>query len=104
VNKYLKEGCKENKARIFQVMSTARTIRNRHKLEHRRFSLTVRKQLHAVWSLKHWHRLLRGCGVSTWRSSEAAQIWAGESWSGWPCWDRGWTKGTQRSLPTSAIP
>lgn len=57
VNKYLKGGRKEDKARIFQTVPTARMRSNRHKLEHRQFPLTMRKHFSAVRAQEHWHRL-----------------------------------------------
>lgn len=54
MNKYLKGGCKEDKARIFQVVPSARIRNNRHKLEHKQFPLTIRKHFRAVQALEHW--------------------------------------------------
>jgi len=37
----------------------------RHKLEHRRHPPNIRKHFCAVQVMEHWHRLPRGCGVSS---------------------------------------
>ena len=64
VCKYLKGECKEERARLLSVVPSDRTRGNGHKLEHRKFCLKARKYSIAVKLKEHWHRLLRGCGIS----------------------------------------
>lgn len=64
VCKYLKGECKEKRARLLSVVPRARTRRNGHKLEHRKFCLKTREYSIAVNLKEHWHRLLIGCGIS----------------------------------------
>jgi len=42
-------------------------------------------------------------GSPPWGSPDVAWLWAWAPCSGWHCWSRGWPRGTQRSLPASAI-
>ena len=51
VNKYLKEGCREDGVRLFSVVPTGRERGNGHKLEHRKFLLNIRKHWHMLCSL-----------------------------------------------------
>ena len=55
----------EDRVRLFSVVLGARISDNGHKLAHRRFLLNTRKQFCAVWVLELWHRLPRGCGMSS---------------------------------------
>lgn len=48
VYKYLKEGHKEDRARLLPVVLSARTRDNRHKLEHGRSPLNTRRHFSAV--------------------------------------------------------
>lgn len=57
VHKYLEGGCCED---------IARTEGSGHKLEHVRLLLSTRQHFCAVRVAEHWHRLPRGCGVSSW--------------------------------------
>jgi len=58
--KYLKGGCKEDKARILSVVPSDRTRGTGHKLKYRRFPLNIREHFHlntgkgctgSLWSL-----------------------------------------------------
>ena len=59
VYKYLKGGCKENRARIFSVVPSGRTRSNGHKLKHRRSPLNISKHFFTVRVTKHWYRFPR---------------------------------------------
>ena len=65
VCEYLKGRCKEDGARLCSVLPRARKRGTGHKLEHKKFSLNARKHCCAVWVREHWHRVPRGCGVSS---------------------------------------
>jgi len=65
VYKHMKESCKEVGARLFSAMLNNKAGSNRNKLEHRRCHLNTRQYFWAVQVMEHWHRLLRGCGVSS---------------------------------------
>ena len=47
-NKYLKERCKEDGARLFTVVPSDRSRGNGHKLKHRRICLNIRKHFFTV--------------------------------------------------------
>lgn len=70
VVKYLKGGCKEDKARISQVVPTARIRSNRDKLEHKQFPLTIRKHLRAMQTLEHWLQRLWSLLLKIFRSQK----------------------------------
>ncbi|KAK4806261.1 hypothetical protein QYF61_013405 [Mycteria americana] len=60
VYKYLKGGCKEDRARLFPVVPSDRTRGNGHRLKHRRILLNIRKHFFfPVRVTQHWHRLPR---------------------------------------------
>jgi len=48
IYKYLKEGCREDRAGLCSVVPSARTRGNQHELEHRLFPLNTRKNFCAV--------------------------------------------------------
>ena len=50
---------------LCSVVPSTRTRGDGHKLAHRKLPLNIRKQFRAVQMTEHWHRLLRGCGVSS---------------------------------------
>jgi len=54
---FLKEGCKEDGTRLFSVVSSTRTRGNRHRRQHRRLCLNIRKPFFTVRVTGHWHRL-----------------------------------------------
>ena len=47
------------------MVSSARTRGDGHKVKHRAFPLSTRKHFCAVQVTEHWHRLPRGCGISS---------------------------------------
>lgn len=59
INVNLKEGCSEDRARLFSVVFINETRSRGHKLEHERFLLTIRKHFFTVLITEYWHRLTR---------------------------------------------
>ncbi|KAK4811893.1 hypothetical protein QYF61_014926 [Mycteria americana] len=57
VYKYLRGGCKEDRARLFSVVPSDKTRGNGYKLTPRRFPLNIRKRFFSVKVTEHWHRL-----------------------------------------------
>lgn len=64
VYKNLKEGCKDNRARLFSLVPSNRTRDNGHKLKRRKFHRNIRKHLFAVEMTEHWQVAQRGVEVS----------------------------------------
>lgn len=57
VYKYLMEGCKEDRGRLFLVMLSERARGNGHELNFRKFHLNTRKHFVVVKLVMHWTRL-----------------------------------------------
>jgi len=57
--KYLKGGCQEDVAKLFPVVPSDRTMGTGHKVEHRKFSLKMRKNFFPLRVMEHWNRLPR---------------------------------------------
>lgn len=60
-----------SRARLLTVAPSARTRGTGHKLEHGRFSLTIRQHLCAVWMMKWWHKHPEAMRCPSRRSPEA---------------------------------
>lgn len=94
---YVKGGWREDEARLFSLVSMARS--NWHKVKHGRLHLNIRKYFCAVWVAEHWHILPREAmepSPWTWK-----QPWT--LCSGCLSLSRSWTTCIQRPLLTSAI-
>jgi len=59
VYKYLKRECKEDRARLFVVVSSDMTRGNGHKLKQGSFHLNIRKRFFSVRVTEHWQRFPR---------------------------------------------
>ncbi|GAB0177397.1 hypothetical protein GRJ2_000204900 [Grus japonensis] len=57
--KYIKSGHLDEETGLFSVVSSDRTRGNRHKLEHRKFHLNMRKNFFTLRVTEHWTRLPR---------------------------------------------
>jgi len=56
VYKYLKGGCKEDRAMLFSVVPRHGIRGSRQKTKHRRFCLNMNKHFFTVRVTKHWNR------------------------------------------------
>ena len=84
IYKFLKGGYREDRAKLFSVVPSARTKCNGYKLKQ------IRKNFFTIWVMKHWPRLPREAVESPpCKSSEAAWKWSWAPCSGCPCLDRG---------------
>lgn len=73
-------------ARLSSVVPSASTRGNGHKLEPKRFCLTIRQLFCAVWVTEPEELLFEDLPKAAW-------TWAWAPCSGWPCLSRGWTRG-----------
>ena len=101
--KYLKRGCKEDRASPFSVVPSDRTRGNVHTLKHRRFPPNIGKHFFTVQVTKHWHRLLKEVveppSLEIFKSH--LDMVLGNPGSRWPCLSRGIGQDDlQRFLPT----
>jgi len=57
--KYLKGECQDDGAKVFSVVPSDRTRGNGHKVKHRKFRLSMRKDFFILRVTEHWNRLPR---------------------------------------------
>lgn len=91
ISKCLKGLCKEDRARLFPVVPSDRTIVSRHKLKHGKFLLNFRKcAFHCEgWLSTGTGYQYRSWSLNSWRYSKAVWEWSCTTHLQWPCWSRG---------------
>jgi len=104
VHKYLQGWYKDDRSRLFPVVSSDRTRGHGHKLKPRRIPLNVRKHFFTVRVTKHWHRFPRETveffSLEIFKS--LVNVVLGRTRCS--CLGRGvWQDDIQRSIPTSTI-
>jgi len=87
--KYLKEGCKEDRVRVFAVVPSDKTKGNGHKLQHRRFPLNIRKHFFYYEGDRALAQVARRLwSLNSWRYSKVIWRWSWATSSRWPCLSR----------------
>lgn len=102
VFKHLKGECRwQNHVKF--IVPRARIMETKESHTHRSLPLNSKWYFFAVQMMKNWHRLPRGCGVSSLEVSRShLDVGMGTLlWVTLLQW--GWDKGTQEFLPTSEI-
>lgn len=87
VYKYLNGGYKEDRTRLFSVMTNDRMRGSGHKVKHRRFCLNTRKHFVTVRVTKHWCRLPSEAvgSPSLGNTKSYLDVVLGMACSRWPC-------------------